>query len=269
MGLVFQPPLTRQPQTTPRINRSNRLGARVLSAHLRGRSLLVPGAMSVASGAFALGADDDGLMTSFDGASHLDFHSTVFRDITRPITLAYLFKARSAILYTGVARITGTTGSNTFCILRSTDAAYRYAIGYTSTGFLPVFTAVPTLTAQVRERTLVTCAGGMQSVAPADYVPYINRVQYTSSIDFFFTSQTADTSYLGWDGIDSKLDGLLDEFVIFDGVLSPGEISAYYDNPHQIYAPFARRLWAPADVVAPLVATRAQFDARMTLSHWW
>lgn len=223
---------TRQPPGVPRIHRGNPLGRKVLAAYLRGVDL-VAGKRTATTGTFALAGSEVGQLESFDGSSYQDLG--LLLDITRPVTIAYFLKAAAPPTYMGVAKLSGTTGSNAFIIIRSTDAAYRLSCGYTNVGAVPLFSGVSNSFDGVAERTVITCAAGIGSNGSADYIAWINGSSFGSVGGATFSNQANDNSYLGWDGVDSKTSGLLDEFIVFDGVLSDAEIAAYYRNPWQVF----------------------------------
>ena len=240
-----------QPQYPAPIDRGNALGARVLSAHFQGRNA-VTGQGTAFNGTIATGEDVAGRMTSFDGSSYVDLAgSGLFNDETKPVTICYFSKPMAAPTYAGLLRVSpaGATAQE-FIILRGANGTgYEFAVG-TAVGSVPSFPSVPASTDGVAERVVVVASQGMVSSTAAHYAVWINRVKYTSSSTVAFTAQpTNGTSYFGWDGADSKYAGLLDELVIFDGVLSDSEIASYYDNPWQIFSTPTHRIWLPSATV--------------------
>ena len=190
-------------------------------------------------------------MTSLDGASFLDLSAAgLFSDETKPVTICYYSKPMAAPTYAGVLRVAPLVAANEFVILRgASGTGYDFVVGSTAGGSSPTF-VVPARTDGVAERIVVAALNGMQSSSPGSYVVWINRVKYASSATVAYTAQpTNGTTYLGWDGPDSKWGGLLDELTFFSGAFSDADTASYFDNPWQMFTDIQPRL-APPGVAA-------------------
>ena len=174
-------------------------------------------------------------MTSLDGSSYLDLSAAgIFNDETKPVTICYYSKPVAAPTYAGVLRIAPLAAANEFIILRgASGTGYEFVVGSTAGGSPPNM-VVPARVDGIAERVVVSAINGMQSSSPGAYVVWINRVKYASSATVSYTAQpTNGTTYLGWDGPDSKWGGLLDELTIFNGAFTDADAARYFDDPWQ------------------------------------
>lgn len=245
MGLIVtRDPQQVQPQGLPGIDRSNRLGGRVRSAVLRGVNL-VNGKTATWSGTKTfVGRAPDGLVTSLNGSSYLDLGSVgLYAPATAPVTLAFFSRNATPASVGGTLRITPSSGANTFCAIRGTNASYRLGAGYATGGTLPMHAGAPIAASGVAERTVITCLNGLTSTTATDYEVWINGTKYTTTGPIAFAAQTAGATYFGWDGADSKYPGSLDELLVIEGALSDAEVANYFRAPYQIYSRPLARMW--------------------------
>ena len=260
--LTLSKPRPKQPRHAASINRANPLGARILSAIVNGRNI-VNGKSGVMSGTTAFRGTSQGLMSSLDGSSYLDLSAVgLYNDETKPVTICYYSKPIAAPTYAGVLRIAPIAAANEFVILRgASGSGYEFVVGSTAGGSAPNM-VVPARTDNFAERVIVVALNGMQSGTPGAYVVWINRVKYTSSATVSYTAQpTNGTTYLGWDGPDSKWGGLLDELTIFSGAFSDADAANYFNDPWQGFSDVQPRFAAPASTGLTGVVSNASTAA--------
>lgn len=243
--MIFHRAPARQPQFRPRINRGNKLGARVLSAFVRGENITAEKRGSI-NGSYLLGACESGLMQRYDASSYLDVTGQLgFSSASQPFTIGYYTKPDTLPSFPGMFRF--SEQGTVFIGIRSTNASYLFACGNVTGTTIPRSLTVPSPVVGSAERTLVVVDEGLNATT---FVVWINGAKYFSTATSGVGAQTPDNSYLGWDGADDKIGALLDEFVIFDGAFNDAMALEYFRNPYQFYAATPRRFFSASQVEA-------------------
>ena len=243
-ALILPNRWARQPQGPISLDRGNPLGKRILSAYFRGMTYgASTGRTSVAGGTTAFGYSADGYFSSWDAATWTTAPAGWFNDGTIPVTFAYYSRTGASVnSYNGI--YSATTAASTYFLLMRGISGYNLTAGR-STGNAPAgsFTGLPDVAANTTERVVITFPSGMDSTTYTGVTAWVNRNKYTSATFAGFSGTPPSSPTFGWDSSDSKWTGLLDELVIFKGILTDAEVAEYYDNPWQIWKSPHRRLF--------------------------
>jgi len=260
-----------QPQQVTAIDRSNALGKKVLNFWPLNDSRFTDIAINkpaVINGSAAVDVSSAGRFFKGGGTSYIDLGATSpITDINRPVSFAFYYKPGTAPAYAGLFTTLVPGETNRFVMMWSTDVGYALALGK-GTGSLAKIPIAPPANG-VGVWIVITCAAGLGAPGTnfASYSAFYNGVKTTgTAVTNSFTAQTGNKNYIGWDGADSKINGLLGNFVIFDGVLSDIEAFSYINNPWQILAPPPRRLFVAPSAGSGTSGTLARANLNDSVS---
>ncbi len=236
-------PRVRQPQTVVGVDGANPLA----------RDLILSLPLSPGTGYKSIGRDGrtgtptavtstatpQGTAAKFAGAGYINLGATPLMDAATPFTLALYETVDVASSYAALAGFALSNGKQ-WAWLRG--SAYLCALGPTG-GVVPNFTSAGPQTAGEKIRWLVTGSLGMG--AGTGMRVWANGVEQTFSATNFGVA-SASTNYIGWDGVDEKWQGAIQDVNLWGRVLTDDEVAAYFANPYQHFAPEEEYTYFPS-----------------------
>ena len=193
-----------------------------------------------------------GIAANFNGSVQINLGTAPILEAGKPFSFCLRIKATSASAYGAPLCLRyGTTG---LLFIRGTATEYYAAIGpIQGGGSTPRnFNSAGPATVGADEFWVVTNASGPETAS--GYTAYLNGVGLTY-VSSSFGSGTATTSYIGWDGFDTKWSGPIQDLVVWDRALSPDEAREISYNPWLIYETKPRPVYFSAAAGATAVTS--------------
>lgn len=236
-------PWTSQPQEAVELDRGNDLtNGIVFSSRLHGGWRDdVTGTFLVPSGAVTATPTTLGVGAGFSGSSYLSFGgSTPLLDTTTPTTVTLYEETYTTGAYASLIGLSGT-GGNRVLFIRGTTPNYYAAVGQApGSTTVPNFSSLGPQVAGEKIRFVILFPGGMGIKSGIRL--FANGVEQTATLTTF-SSAVNSSNFIGWDGGDTKFNGVISDVNIIGNLWSDAQIARYFDNPSQIYRP--QSIWVP------------------------
>lgn len=165
----------------------------------------------------------------FSNSPYVNLGTSDFISSSSPFTVSWWeYVGSTPTTFPAVARF--TSGSYQFIILRNSHANYsNLVVGKADISNGVRFTSVPSLASGVGNwnHWCVMGSAGMGDNTPSNFTAYVNSTSYSATSSNSL-SVSGTNSYLGWDGADDKWKGMLDDFRLYNRVLSALEVYQLY-----------------------------------------
>ncbi len=191
-----------------------------------------------------------GTGAKFVGTGYIDLGAAPILFPGQPFALAFYEEMAATGAYTAFTGL--SVGANRFLFIRGTDPNYYCTVGVASGPAARRFASMPAPVIGEKIRFLLTGSNISDSTT---YRLWANGVESLSPLTATFSATAATTNYIGWDGADTRFNGVVADYNIWGREFSTADAEAYFDNPHRIYLPTARSLWVPGEVGAGGPAT--------------
>lgn len=232
-------PRTSQPQDACGIDRANAFGENVVFASPDGLSSQDRVATRI--GAVTKKPTVNGTAAEFNGTSWVEYGTKPIIQPNSAFTISLYEETAAVGTFSSLFSI--PVGSNQFIFIRGTAVEYRCSVGIAggSGGYL--FAGAGSQTAGEKIRFVIT---GSNISDRTTYKLWANGVKHTG-IATTFGSLAAQSIKIGWDGADTKFNGLIQDVLFLDREVSDAEALAITDNPWQIFEPEELTIWIPDD----------------------
>lgn len=237
-----------QPRGRVSVDRANCLGAKVIACWpLIGTDLFdaAGGIHGTQVGAAAVGISQRGAIHwKGDGSgASVSLASSPLRNGADPVSYAFFQRRDATAQYCGLFTTLPPGAAVRSGIMWSSDSGYGLMVGRLDSLGTRIDLSQPANGQETR--VVVVCASGPISITNNSYKAYAETGASAVGAANVpgFSTQSANVHYLGWDGADSRINGLFGDFVVFDGALSEVEAKSYLAEPYQIFRKSPRILY--------------------------